>query len=95
MRGSGWATDWPKADRGLHELARAANDLLRKGVGLTFLPAQEEQKLQPNAAAKKWARLRTLARSKFVNTGALPLRIATLASGEENRMITPTMSFRS
>ena len=52
MRGSGWATDWPEAVRGLHELAHAASRPLRKGAGLMFLPAQEKQNIQRNAATK-------------------------------------------
>ena len=52
MRGSGWATDWPEAVRGLHELAHAADRLLRKGVGLRFLPAQEKQEIGRNAVTK-------------------------------------------
>jgi len=43
VRGSGWASDWLKAVRGLHELARAAKHPLRKSAGLMFLPAQERQ----------------------------------------------------
>ncbi len=52
MRGSGWATDWRRAVRGLHELAHAADRLLRKGAGLIFLPAQEKQDLEKKALTK-------------------------------------------
>ena len=52
MRGSGWATDWPEAVRGLHELAHAADRPLRKGAGLMFLPAQEKQGPDRNAVTK-------------------------------------------
>ena len=52
MRGSGWAADWPKAVRGLHELAHAADRPLRKGTGLMFLPMQEKQEIERNAVSK-------------------------------------------
>jgi hypothetical protein len=52
VRGSGWVTDWPKAVRGLHELAHAAERPLRKSVGLNFLPAQEKQSVEKNAVSK-------------------------------------------
>ena len=52
VRGSGWATDWPKAVQGLHELAHAADCPLRKGAGLIFLPAQEKQEIERSAVTK-------------------------------------------
>ena len=52
MRGSGWAADWPKAVRGVHELAHAADRPLRKGGGLIFLPAQEKQEIERKAVTK-------------------------------------------
>ena len=88
MRGSGWATDWPKAVRGLHELAHAADHPLRKGGGLIFLPTQEKQGPEWNAATKcgenrdghqdcrGWV-------LSAASGGAVPLRLATLASVEQ------------
>jgi hypothetical protein len=49
VRGSGWATDWLKAVRGLHELAHATEHPLRKGVGLNFFTAPARQKTPSNA----------------------------------------------
>ena len=87
MRGSSWATDWPKAVRGLHELAHAADRPLRKGGGLRFLPAQEKQESERNAVSKcgqnrhghRSGRSRVL---PAASRCAVPLRLATLASGE-------------
>jgi hypothetical protein len=87
VRGSSWATDWPKAVRGLHELAHAADRPLRKGGGLRFLPAQEKQESERNAVSKcgqnrhghRSGRSRVL---PAASRCAVPLRLATLASGE-------------
>ena len=85
MRGSGWATDWPQAVRGLHELAHAAERPLRKGIGLIFLPAQEKQEIERKAATK-WGPHRNGWGDGWggvvaaVSCRAVPLRLATLAS---------------
>src|ERR1019366_5921256 len=85
--GSGWATDWPKAVRGLHELAPAADRPLRKGTGLMFLPMQEKQEIERNAVTK-CGQVRNGRRDCWeggftaASRCAVPLRLATLASGE-------------
>ena len=87
MRGSGWATDWPKAVRGLHELAHAADRPLRKGTGLMFLPMQEKQEIERNAVTK-CGQDRNGRRDCWEGgftaafRCAVPLRLATLASVE-------------
>jgi hypothetical protein len=87
VRGSSWATDWPKAVRGLHELAHAADRPLRKGGGLMFLPAQEKQEIEKKAVSKcRQNRNGRRARRRHVlpaaSRCAAPLRLATLASVE-------------
>jgi hypothetical protein len=87
VRGSGWATDWPKAVRGLHELAHAADRPLRKGTGLMFLPMQEKQEIERNAVTK-CGQDRNGRRDCWEGgftaafRCAVLLRLATLASGE-------------
>ncbi len=88
MRGSGWATDWPRAVRGLHELTHAADHPLRKGVSLIFLPAQEKQGVERNALTKsgqKWKGGRVGGMAIFAAAAccAAPLRLATLAFVEQ------------
>jgi hypothetical protein len=51
-RGSGWATDWPKAVLGLNELAHAAGPPLQRRVSLRFLLPQEKQKGKGTAVTK-------------------------------------------
>lgn len=84
MRRSGWATDWPKAIQGSHELAQAADLPLRKGIGLIFLPAQERQKVEWRTAVKqdwKYKRRGDEGVAAFTTTPwrAVPLKLATLA----------------
>jgi hypothetical protein len=88
VRGSGWATDWPKAVRGSHELAHAADRPLRKGGGLMFLPAQEKQEIERNAVSKCGQNRngRRDCRGRVVPVAsrcAVPLRLATLTSVEQ------------
>ena len=88
MRGSGWATDWPKAVRGLNELAHATDGPLRKGGGLMFLPVQEKQEIERNALTKcrQNRHGRRGRRGRVVSAAsrcAAPLRLATLASVEQ------------
>jgi hypothetical protein len=45
-RGSGWATDWPKAVQGLHELAHAAN--VPCAEALAFLAEARKAEWQKN-----------------------------------------------
>ena len=95
MRGSGWATDWPKAVRGLHELAHAAAGPLRKGGGLNFLPVQEDQEIERNAAIKCGQNrdgrrdCRGLV-APSASRCAVPLRLAALACvGQRSEKHTP------
>jgi hypothetical protein len=88
VRGSGWATDWPQAVRGLHELAHAADRPLRKSPGLRFLPMQEKQEIERNAVTKcgqdrKGCRDGWGGGLTAAFRCALPLRLATLASVEQ------------
>ena len=85
MRGSGWATDWPTAVQGLHELTHAADILLRKGAGLILLLAQEKPTIRRNALARQGNKSSRSAGSQAADGRAappcaVPLRLAALAS---------------
>lgn len=85
MRGSGWATDWPTAVQGLHELTHAADILLRKGAGLILLLAQEKPTIRRNALARQGNKSSRSAGSqaavgRAAPPCAVPLRLAALAS---------------
>jgi len=76
MRGSGWASDGPWAIQGLHELAHAADVLLRKDVSLVFLPVQERlqnKEKEPLKQGKNRCRTRRTAAS---GAGSTPARFA-------------------